>query len=113
YLELGKLARPFIVGEGPVPVPPIDSNTFSVRWPREIDLETLRNQTSMYVARVQGLLLAHGYGPDGLVGSTGLPDGKYGTKTKECLAEFKQGRNLPGDTLMTLETWYALMLDQL
>lgn len=110
YGDLAKFAQPYIVGDTPVPP---DSNTFPVRWPQEIDLETLSNQSSMYVARVQGLLLAHGYGPDGLVGSNGLPDGKFGKKTKNYLEDFKAKRLLTVNTVMTLETWYALVLDAL
>ena len=45
---------------------------------------------SDYVSRVQGLLLSHGYGPDGLVGSNGRPDGLMGDKTEAALLDFKR-----------------------
>ena len=90
------------------PTPPIPH-----RWPRppfQIDLYKLRGEHSVYTARVQGLLLAHRYGPNGLVGPDGLPDGLSGPKTEGYLQEFKRGCRLPDNTVVDWETWWMLAL---
>jgi hypothetical protein len=113
YGEMSKLATPFLIGE-PDPPPDSDGATSSLIIPNEVDLESLRGTVSSYVARVQGLLLAHGYGPDGLVGNNGIPDGKFGDKTKGYLGDFKTKQNLPGgSSVMTLGTWNALVVSAL
>lgn len=82
------------------------------RPPGVVDLATLRGQgESPLVARVQGLLLAHGYGPQGLVSSSGLPDGVMGSKTEGLLKEFKGTHGLPRDTIVDWSTWWALTYD--
>ncbi len=96
----------FAQGSGPPPPAPH-------RWPRpplQIDLSKLRGGHSVYTARVQGLLLAHRYGPDGLVGSDGLPDGLSGPKTEGYLQEFKVSCRLPDNTVVDWETWWMLTL---
>ncbi len=109
YDDMAELAQPFLVDENPT-----TDATHLVIAPNEVDLETLRGTTSPYVARVQGLLLAHGYGPSGLTGNDGLPDGKFGNKTKAYLGEFKDGLGIPGgDSVMTLGTWDALVVSAL
>ncbi|HET6454953.1 MAG TPA: glycoside hydrolase family 25 protein [Armatimonadota bacterium] len=91
-------------GEPPPPTP----NTWPTP-PAQINLNDLRGSYSGYVARVQGLLLSYGYGPDGLVSSsTGRPDGLMGNKTQDSLVDFKVNRKLPGDTVMDWATWWAL-----
>ena len=83
------------------------------RWPPpppQIDLNKLRGEYSAYTARVQGLLLGHRYGPNGLVGSDGLPDGLSGDKTEGYLREFKRGCRLPDNTVVDWETWWMLTL---
>lgn len=77
------------------------------------DLFTLRGSYSDFTARVQGLLLAHGYGPDGLVNSSGKPDGLSGTKTEGYLKDFKSKHTLPADTIVDWPTWWALVYDKL
>lgn len=77
------------------------------------DLASLRGKKSDFTARVQGLLLAHGYGPDGLVGSNGRPDGLSGTKTESYLKDFKGKHELPIDTVVDWPTWWALVYDKL
>jgi len=110
YEDMGRLlATPRIVGEDPEPVVPPSSVPLTV--PNEIDLNTLKGFESDYVARVQGLLLAQGYGPDGLVNSSGLPDGLFGPKTEGYLEAFKKSQGIPGPaSLMTLGTWHRLVV---
>lgn len=81
--------------------------------PRQLDIKMFQGVYSQYVARVQGLLLGNGLGPDGLVGSSGLPDGKYGPKTRDALVQFKVSHALPGDTVMDWATWWALAYGEL
>jgi GH25 family lysozyme M1 (1,4-beta-N-acetylmuramidase) len=103
--DLARLAN----AGGPVPPAPPDPT----RWPSpppQIDLNNLRGEYSKYTARVQGLLMAHLYGPDGLVGPNGLPDGMSGSKTEGYLREFKAGCGLPDNTLVDWETWWMLTL---
>jgi lysozyme len=57
------------------------------------------------VARVQGLLLASGYGPDGLVDASGRPDGLRGPKTR---AAYRAATGLAS----TLVDWVALLSAQ-
>ena len=97
-----------------VPTPP-DPPT-DVGWPSpppQLDLNSLRGSYSVYVARVQGLLLAHKYGPSGLTGSNGLPDGLMGDKTETYLKDFKSKHALSADVVMDWATWWALTYDQL
>lgn len=97
------------------PPDPPDPPT-SLTWPRpptQLDLNTLRGSYSDYVARVQGLLLAHRYGPDGLTGSNGLPDGLMGDKTDGYLRDFKSKHMLLADAVMDWDTWWALAYDLL
>ena len=96
----------------PIDPPPIES----LAWPRppqQLDLNTLRGSYSDYVARVQGLLLSHKYGPDGLTGSNGLPDGLMGNKTESYLKDFKTKHRLSADTVVNWDTWWALVYDKL
>lgn len=84
----------------------------TIIWPAppdQLDLADLEGKTSLYTARVQGLLLAHGYGPDGLVDSGGLPDGRAGPKTEQYLREFKTLAGLQADTQMDWRTWRMLV----
>ena len=102
-----------VLGEGHPP-PVGKSATRVVTVPSEIDLNELRGKTATYVARVQGLLMSHGYGPDGLTGSNGLPDGKFGDKTQSALGSFKAAVGAPGGpSLMTRGTWESLELENL
>jgi hypothetical protein len=66
------------------------------------------------VRQLQGLLLAAGYGPDGLIGEDGRPDGSAGSGTRGVLGEF-QTRTGTGnkdgtpDYLVGEGTWKALL----
>lgn len=99
--------------DGCSPTPPPPTQT----WPSppdQLDLNQLRNMTSPYTARVQGLLLSYGYGPDGLVDpATGRPDGKMGSQTEFYLVDFKRKRMLAPDCVMDWATWWALTYDRL
>jgi len=86
-------------------------------WPPPpdiVNLYNLRGAYSNYTARVQGLLMAQGYGPDGLVGNNGLPDGLSGPKTEGYLLDFSakcglpQVRLTPDRSVVTWETWWML-----
>lgn len=75
-----------------------------------VDLHDRRGRSSSTTARVQGLLLAHGYGPSGLVSkTTGLPDGICGSATETALSTFKTTVGLPRDTVVDPSTWQQLV----
>jgi len=100
--QLRKLARPHVYGSPP-----------AVELERGIhaafDLSALDSSTyDGRVALVQGGLLAHGYGPDGLVGSDGRPDGKAGSKTKAALSQFRAQCGLTDAPVFTGADWWAL-----
>jgi GH25 family lysozyme M1 (1,4-beta-N-acetylmuramidase) len=75
-----------------------------------IDLSDRRGRVSSTTARVQGLLLSHDYGPEGLVSSkTGRPDGIDGSATEAALSAFKASVGLPRDTVLDGQTWWTLV----
>lgn len=64
--------------------------------------------------RLQGLLLAQGYGPSGLVGSNGRPDGIGGTATRRYVGQFQVKHNTGdgkgrADYIVGEGTWTALL----
>lgn len=62
------------------------------------------------VALVQGLLLAQGLNPSGLVGRDGRPDGKPGTRTTDALRRFQRARSTTDPELWVgPSTWHALL----
>lgn len=73
-----------------------------------VDIKTLEGSVNPLVARIQGLLLANGYGPSGLTGTNGRPDGKSGPKTQEALMDFKAKVGLPRDTVCDWDTLWML-----
>lgn len=81
--------------------------------PPIVDLAQRAGGYDSIVARVQGLLLAHGYGPAGLVARDGRPDGKFGDSTAVALITFKQRVGLPADTVVDWQTWWALVTSDL
>ena len=101
--DLGRFASGGVEPIAPIWPPP----------PVQLDLNMLRGTYSAYTARVQGLLLAHGYGPKGLTGSDGLPDGLSGSKTEGYLVDFKVSQRLPANTVVDWETWWTLTLTEL
>lgn len=73
----------------PVPPPPTPELEYNM------DKLDLRNAdkvtvTGRHVNNLQGLLLAAQFGPDGLVGSNGKPDGRAGVKTKYWFGKFQE-----------------------
>jgi GH25 family lysozyme M1 (1,4-beta-N-acetylmuramidase) len=74
-----------------------------------IDLRDRRGRYSSTTARVQGLLLSHDYGPDGLVSKSGSPDGIYGSATEKAFSAFKATVGLPADTVLDGQTWWMLV----
>lgn len=104
--ELREMA--LLDGEPVPPIPPAPD--FGDAIMPLVDLSTVG--TSSYVqlsAIVQGLLMGNGYGPDGLVGKNGLPDGKAGEKTLQALREFKSEHGLSSDTILDPQTWWLMM----
>lgn len=76
-----------------------------------IPQSSVRSET---VARLQGLLLAHGYGPTGLVGSNGRPDGKMGPKTQAALVDYCNTVSIPSDgQSVSWPVWWSLLFDGL
>lgn len=69
--------------------------------------------TGEYVGILQALLLAKGYGPDGLVGKDGRPDKVGGASTKKYLGEFQvntgTGTGGKADYVVGAKTWAALL----
>jgi len=61
------------------------------------------------VALLQGLLMAHRLGPDGLVGSTGRPTGVAGGRTREIFLQFQRNNNLTPDAICGPLSWRALL----
>ncbi|MDC0716164.1 GH25 family lysozyme [Nannocystis bainbridge] len=79
-------------------------------WPPPVDLSTLAGASHPYTARVQGCLLALGFGPDGLVSrTTGRPDGYFGAQTEAALRQFKRGLGLADDARIDDATWFCLI----
>jgi len=64
--------------------------------------------TGEAVKVLQGLLLAHGYGPVGLT-TNGRPDGNGGAATKNNLGSFQQTSGLDKDYVVGSNTWKKLL----
>jgi GH25 family lysozyme M1 (1,4-beta-N-acetylmuramidase) len=77
------------------------------------DLIEFRGRVAETTLRVQGLLMSHGYGPDGMVDKNGKLDGISGSKTEGYLKSFKAQRGLPENTIVDWPTWWALVYDKL
>jgi len=71
-----------------------------------VDIRTADQSTVMIV---QGLLLSHGFGPAGLVGKDGLPDGIPGEKTLAALSAFNTVVDSPIATEVGPRTWFGLL----
>lgn len=67
-----------------------------------------RDASPETVKQLQGLLLAAGFGPDGLVGSNGRPDGIAGSKTLAALSAWNTGIGADPDFIES-STWYTLL----
>lgn len=84
-----------------------------------MDVIDLRNADSVpvtgrHVDNLQGLLLAAGYGPAGLVGANGRPDGRAGAATKRAAGDWQRrtntgdGRGNP-DFVFGARSWKTLI----
>lgn len=104
-------------GENPWPVQRIDpsstepcTNDLTAGIMPSVDIRSFQtSERSQLVAVVQGLLMAGGHGPAGLVGNDGLPDGQSGSKTQQALCDYKQQHGLPADTILDAATWWSLL----
>lgn len=86
-----------------------------------VDLSEVTSNSGTFVQgpdvkRLQGLLLAAGYGPDGLIGRNGRPDGVAGPDTRRILGKFQANHSTGagGDTatpdyVAGKHTWSALL----
>lgn len=82
--------------------------------PCELGLPTLDLRSAApqgdAVERLQAMLLAHGWGPEGLVDPrSGLPDGVGGRLTREALRRFQAAVGLTPDSVVGPKTWWALL----
>lgn len=68
-----------------------------------------RGETGAAAGRVQGLLMAHGFGPDGLVAHSGRPDRDFGPRTEELVRAFQRSRSFAVDGLVGPETYRGLL----
>jgi GH25 family lysozyme M1 (1,4-beta-N-acetylmuramidase) len=74
-----------------------------------LDLRYIPSSVSRVdVAMLQGALLGRGFGPAGLVGLDGLPDGKAGPKTRAALVELRVRHGLDPIPVCDGATWAAL-----
>lgn len=78
---------------------------------RELNLRLADKTPVKYpiVKKLQGLLLAKGYGPKGLTNTKGLPDGIAGAATKFFVGEFQKRMGLEKDYVVGAKTWTALI----
>lgn len=74
-----------------------------------VDLRNLRDESSPLTARIQGLLLSHGYGPGDMMTRSGRLDGISGPTTEDALARFKTDVGLPSNTIVDGRTWWMLV----
>jgi peptidoglycan hydrolase-like protein with peptidoglycan-binding domain len=88
------------------PVPPPSKGQNVMPW---MDLGASSGSCSQSVAMVQGLLLAAGYGPEGLVGSNGRPDGIAGSKTLAALQNFQRDHGLVEGAVVDGSVWWTLL----
>lgn len=98
------------------PSPPPDDD--AEEWKQEVidamrtlDLSNAHNEPVLGPdpKRLQGLLLAWGYGPDGLVDDRGLPDGIAGPDTAGHLETFQSNEGLTVDRIAGEQTWTELL----
>jgi hypothetical protein len=86
-----------LTGDAVVPARPVPTRKPNRSWQKElvskvdvVDLSKVTKKSSTWVRgaevrRLQGLLLADGHGPKGLVGDDGRPDGTAGPATRSAL----------------------------
>lgn len=98
----------------PDPAPPKEVTVKATL--KVLNLTNAQNKavTGADVKRLQGLLLAQGYGPSGLVASNGKPDGRAGEITKKYVGQFQVKTNTGdgkghADYIVGEGTWTALL----
>jgi N-acetylmuramoyl-L-alanine amidase len=103
------------VGNPVTPTPSAPTTPRKYKMHR-LDLSNAQNVPvrDIHVDNLQGLLLAAGYGPEGLVGADGLPDGVAGAATKRFVGQaqvkFNTGDGKGGaDYIVGDGTWTALI----
>lgn len=105
----------------PDPTPPTTTPTPSKEVTVKATLQRLdlthadkKTVTGPDVGRLQGLLLAQGYGPTGLVGKDGKPDKRAGALTKKYVGQFQVKTNTGdgkghADYIVGEGTWTGLL----
>lgn len=104
-------------GSGPLlPTPPSKDRNGLEYDMRRLDLRNAhrRSVRGADVKKLQSLLMAHGYGPKGLVNSKGLPDGIAARMTRLFTARFQVKHNTGdgngnADHIVGEATWSALI----
>lgn len=103
-------------GQGPGTGKPITDTSGLEYDMKRLDLRNAHNKPvrGKHVDNLQGLLMADGYGPDGLVDGYGLPDGVAGVATRRFVGQFQRKTrtgNADGsaDFLVHDGTWLALI----
>lgn len=103
---------PVLSGPAPIPAPAPKVGYAMDR----LDLRNAQNVrvTGRHVDNLQGLLLAAGYGPTGLVGSNGRPDGVAGPATKNAVGDWQRRTNTGdgkgnADFIVGDGTWKSLI----
>lgn len=100
------------------PSPTAPKPTAPAQEDYDMDKLDLRNAAQKpvkgrHVGNLQGLLLAAGYGPAGLVGSNGRPDGIAGAATRAAVGKFQvktgTGTASKADYVVAGRTWRALI----
>lgn len=83
-----------------------DDRSPSTDVPRRL---TQRGDKGISVAIDQGLLMAHGLGPRGLVTDSGIPDRDFGPGTEDLVQRFQQSHGLAVDGVVGEETRAMLL----
>lgn len=113
HLE-GMLRRPF-PGNGtthpphPTPAPVPGSGDDYAMEQLDLSHASATPVRGRHVDNLQGLLLAAGYGPAGLVGPHGRPDGVAGKATRSAVGDFQTRSGLKVDHVVGPRTWRALI----
>lgn len=105
-LGLEQLADARIIRRGGNVVSPIQALMRNLLGVGEAKLADLDREEA---ATLQGLLLARGLGPQGLVDRAGRPDGKIGAATIAAVTKFKASRGLNAGDGLTARDWVELL----
>lgn len=96
-LTVATIQRVLSGAPAPSPAPAADWRKEIIKKMDTVDLSKVTSAGRTHVKgenveRLQGLLLAAGYGPKGLVGTNGRPDGVAGPGTKSALGAFQKAK---------------------